>query len=65
MKIKNWIACVQHRGKWKEIVEKAKTFNQEVQHLEEEEEEVYYIKNTTILYNTKYQKKIATYSLLQ
>ena len=27
MKIKNWIACVQHRGKWKEVVEKAKTFN--------------------------------------
>jgi hypothetical protein len=37
MKIKNWIACVQDRGKWKEIVEKAKTFNQEVQRLEEEE----------------------------
>jgi len=27
MKIKNWIACVQDRGKWKEVVEKAKTFN--------------------------------------
>jgi len=27
MKIKNWIACVQDRGKWKEFVEKAKTFN--------------------------------------
>jgi hypothetical protein len=27
MKIKNWIACVQVRGKWKEVVEKAKTFN--------------------------------------
>jgi hypothetical protein len=26
-KIKNWIACVQDRGKWKEVVEKAKTFN--------------------------------------
>ena len=39
MKIKNWIACVQDRGKWKEFVEKAKTFNQEVQGLEEEEEE--------------------------
>jgi hypothetical protein len=24
---KNWIACVEDRGKWKEIVEKAKTFN--------------------------------------
>ena len=39
MKIKNWIAWVQDRGKWKEVVEKAKTFNQEVQRLEEEEEE--------------------------
>jgi len=28
MKIKNWIACVQDRGKWKAVVEKAKTFNQ-------------------------------------
>jgi hypothetical protein len=27
MKIKSWIACVQDRGKWKEVVEKAKTFN--------------------------------------
>jgi len=27
MKIKNWIAWVQDRGKWKEVVEKAKTFN--------------------------------------
>ena len=27
MKIKNWVACVQDRGKWKEVVEKAKTFN--------------------------------------
>jgi hypothetical protein len=27
MKIKNWIACDQDRGKWKEVVEKAKTFN--------------------------------------
>jgi hypothetical protein len=27
LKIKNWIACVQDRGKWKEVVEKAKTFN--------------------------------------
>jgi len=27
MKIENWIACVQDRGKRKEIVEKAKTFN--------------------------------------
>jgi len=27
IKFKNWIACVQDRGKWKEVVEKAKTFN--------------------------------------
>ena len=27
MKIKNWIACVQDRGIWKEVVEKAKTFD--------------------------------------
>ena len=27
MKIKNWIACVEDRGKWKEVVEKAKIFN--------------------------------------
>jgi hypothetical protein len=27
MKIKNRIFCVQDRGKWKEVVEKAKTFN--------------------------------------
>jgi len=27
MKIKNWIACVQDRGKRKEVVEKGKTFN--------------------------------------
>jgi hypothetical protein len=27
MKIQNWIACVQDRGKWKEVVEKTKTFN--------------------------------------
>jgi hypothetical protein len=27
MKIKYWIACVQERGKWKEVVEKAKAFN--------------------------------------
>jgi hypothetical protein len=25
MKVKNWMACVQDRGKWKEVVEKAKT----------------------------------------
>jgi hypothetical protein len=28
MKIKKWVACVQDRGKWKEVVEMAKTFNQ-------------------------------------
>jgi hypothetical protein len=27
MKIKNWTACVQNREKWKEVVEKAKTFS--------------------------------------
>ena len=27
MRIKNWIACVQDRGKWKDVVEKGKTFN--------------------------------------
>jgi hypothetical protein len=26
LKVKNWIICVQDRGKWKEFVEKAKTF---------------------------------------
>jgi len=25
MKIKNWLACVQDREKWKDVVEKAKT----------------------------------------
>jgi hypothetical protein len=24
--VKNWIICVQDRGKWKEVVEKSKTF---------------------------------------
>jgi len=41
MKIKNWKACVQDRGKWKEVVEKAKTFNREVQRLEEEDKCMY------------------------
>jgi len=27
MKIKNWLACVQDRAKWKDAVEKAKTSN--------------------------------------
>ena len=27
MKIKTWIACVQDQGKWKDVVEKAKTFH--------------------------------------
>jgi len=39
MKIKNWIACVEDRGKWKAFFEKAQTLNQEVQRQEEEEEE--------------------------
>ena len=26
MKIKNWTVCVQDRGKWRIVVEKAKTF---------------------------------------
>ena len=41
LKINNWIACVQDRGKWKEFVEKAKTYNQGVQRLEEEEQNAY------------------------
>jgi hypothetical protein len=27
MKVKNWIACVQDRGKWEDVVEKAITLN--------------------------------------
>jgi hypothetical protein len=27
MKIKNWTVCVQDRGKWRDVVEKAKPFN--------------------------------------
>jgi hypothetical protein len=27
LKVRNWIACVQDRWEWKEVVEKAKTFN--------------------------------------
>ena len=27
IKIKNWLACVQDRAKWKDVVEKAKTSN--------------------------------------
>jgi len=27
MKVKNWITCVQDRGKWEDVAEKAKTFN--------------------------------------
>ena len=38
LKIQNWIACVQDRGKWKEVVEKVKNFQlKEVQRLETEE----------------------------
>jgi hypothetical protein len=29
MNIKNWTACVQDRVKWKNVVEKAKTFNKQ------------------------------------
>jgi hypothetical protein len=28
MKINNWTKCIQDRVKWKEVVEKAKTFKQ-------------------------------------
>jgi hypothetical protein len=40
MKIKNWIACIQDRGKWKKEVVEKDNFQQlrEVQRLEEEEE---------------------------
>jgi hypothetical protein len=27
LKIQNWVACIQDRGKWKEVVEKAETLN--------------------------------------
>jgi hypothetical protein len=27
MKIQNWTVCVQERGKWRDVVEKAKIFN--------------------------------------
>ena len=27
MRVKNWITCVQDRGKWKDVVEEAVTFN--------------------------------------
>jgi hypothetical protein len=27
MKINNWTVCVQDRGKWRDVIEKAKTFN--------------------------------------
>ena len=39
IKVKNWIICVQDRRKWKEVVEKAESFNYEVQGPEEEEED--------------------------
>ena len=57
MKFKNWIACVQVRGKWKEVVEKSKTFNQEVQRLEEEEEED---KVSLIVYNQQFSLQLYT-----
>jgi len=51
MKIKNWIACIQDRGKWKEVVEKVKTFNYEVQRLEEEDiSRVPYLKKWQMYY---------------
>jgi len=38
LKIQNWIACVQDRGKWKEVVEKGQNFQlKKVRRLEEEE----------------------------
>ena len=39
MKIKNSIVCVQYRGKWKQVVDRAKIFNQEILRLEQKEEE--------------------------
>jgi hypothetical protein len=39
MKIQKWIACVQDRGKWVEVVEKGKTFNQRKFSAWKEEEE--------------------------
>jgi hypothetical protein len=27
MRIKNWTVCVQDRGRWRDVIEKAKTFN--------------------------------------
>jgi len=39
MRVKNWITCVQDRGKWKDVVEKAITFNQQGSSAPEEEDE--------------------------
>ena len=39
MRVKNWITCVQDRGKWKDVVEKAITFNHQGSSAPEEEEE--------------------------
>jgi hypothetical protein len=49
MKIQNRIACVQDWGKWKEVVEKARTFNQEVQRLEEKGEDSFLLEAESIL----------------
>jgi hypothetical protein len=40
MKIHNWKDCIQDRHKWKKIVEKAKTFMNEVVEPEEEVEDL-------------------------
>jgi hypothetical protein len=37
MKIKNWTVCVQDHGKWRDVTEKAKTFNNEAVTSKEEE----------------------------
>jgi hypothetical protein len=39
MRVKNWIVCVQDRGKWKEAVEKAKIFVIKVRSAPEDEKE--------------------------
>jgi len=38
MKVKIWITCVQDREKWKDVVEKAITFNIKGNSVTEEEE---------------------------
>jgi hypothetical protein len=39
IRVKNWITCVQDRGKWKDVVEKAITFNHQGSSAPEEEED--------------------------